>query len=220
MFTLSRDYQFVGIALMVCMALSNTPCASAEFHTSTLMDDPWPEPAFARDVEVRLQPVLQFQVLGEEMLVALTMKNLSPGTVRLPHGWGNDYLSKVWIEVDREFAARHGIILCDGKNYNISAWVKRLPPGESARAIVNLDCYLTFTKPVRSSVPVTWRLTLRNGEEKSGHFLLNLQTPKDQLDEIMEQHRREQDRDLPGQIELPMLPSSDRDERSTAPTSP
>lgn len=156
---------------------------------TAILDDPWPQPAFAHEVEVTLVPVMQVQSLDEEMPVAVTVRNLSPGGVRLPHGWGNNFLSDVRIKIDGEFAAQHGIRVWDG-SCSISAPLRRLSPGETARTTIDLRCYLTFAKYIRVPVPVRWILDLRTGEEKSGNFILRINAPRDQWDEIWEDAER------------------------------
>ncbi len=181
---------------------------SAEFPPAILLDDPLPQPPFTQEVEVRLQPVFQNQVLGEEMAAVLTMKNLSPGSVRLPMGRQDVRLIDLRMQVDPVFAALHGISFWSGyEACSICAPIVRLLPGKTEHTIILIDHYLTFTKLVRPPVPVTWRLTLRNGQEKSGRFILNLATPTDQLDEVMEQQMHQQDKHLATlEIELPSAP--------------
>lgn len=206
MAALSRCRLFLGTVLIGCVAISQPRADSAEFLPAILTDDPRPEPPFADEVEVRVQPVFQTHVPGEDLMATVAVTNLTTSNVRLPHGWGNHYLCEMWIEIDGDFAARHGIQLCDSKCYSICAPVARLRPSETAYTTFNLGCYLQFTKPVRAPIPVAWRLLLREGQEKRGYFMLRVHEPSDPFDEIMERHRQDQDKDLRGLIESAELP--------------
>jgi hypothetical protein len=181
----------VSAAFLLFLVLGSTDAVSADHSLSALLDDPFPQPAFAHEVDVTLLPVMQVQSLDEEMPVAVTVRNLSPGSVRLPHGWGNNFLCEVRIEIDREFATQHGIRVWDGPS-SISAPPRRLSPGETAHATINLRRYLTFTKYIRVPVSVRWILDLRAGEEKSGNFILRINAPRDQWEEIWEDAERAQ----------------------------
>jgi hypothetical protein len=206
--------------LLLLLTLYTLWIQASDFMPRLLVDDPQPEPPFAHEVEVTFLPVSRTQVLGEEMAAIMTLKNLSPGSVCLPYAWhGGGFLPDLQIEVDPEFAAQHGISIWAGE-YSIAATLERLLPSETAHATINLECYMTFTKPVRPPIPITWRLTLRKGEEKRGHFVIYLQTPKDPLDELMEQHMREQDRDLLRETELPILPKAVPEKPSSNLTTP
>jgi hypothetical protein len=191
--------------VLLCTAWTTVSIQGAEFLPHHLTDDSRPQPPFAHEVEVTVRPVTATQALDEAMAVTLTMKNLCSGNLILPHGWGNSYLCDLWIEVDHGFAAQHGIHVREYGAISIAAPIHHLSSDQTTHAVIDLRSYLSFARPVRPPVPVTWRLVLRPGEEKHGHFFLRIHVPEDSLDEVMEQHRRDQDKDLPGLIELSEL---------------